>query len=404
MHNILSGFLNAGLLPIGEDDEKLKLLEAAAGQIAKQITAAPMLAYRFSLIGFDDRVTSEDPAIKKAEEAVLSKWPTIVNKIGARPVQVYRAVILRALEIAAVENSELRQAVSLIAQNEPVLQSKRKERDAINAMLQQFEGNAADELSEAWVNPVDMGFPKLSGKIKKLQINKDNLTVAIARAAGPQDQAGNALNDPNPHWPNAGQPWSNEFVGRATDAISAAIQNASKGIVEEMQNALRETMQALVRGVERLAIRDAKSELLWIRISMYSPSAISSYRDLKLTDLILHAVLDVSRAVARSAPPSVEFFIRELVSTLAKKKLRLTDALTAIGPKLTTVAESKTIFADPLPTFGRRAWLDVAVRPDTGADFEQQTGVSSTYEENAAEMAVRFYRELQIRKLLSPTR
>ena len=39
MQTILTGFLNAGLLPIGEDDEKLKLLEAAAVDLAKGIKA-----------------------------------------------------------------------------------------------------------------------------------------------------------------------------------------------------------------------------------------------------------------------------------------------------------------------------------------------------------------------------
>ena len=44
MQTILSGFLTAGLLPIGEDDEKLKLLEPAAANLAKQIKEIPLLA------------------------------------------------------------------------------------------------------------------------------------------------------------------------------------------------------------------------------------------------------------------------------------------------------------------------------------------------------------------------
>lgn len=404
MHDILSRFLAAGLLPIGEDDEKLKLLEDAAVEITAQIIAKPLLAYRLTLIGLDDRITGTDPALKKAEEVVLSKWHTITNKIGASPVQVYRAVILRALELAVEEKPSLNHAVCLIAQNETMPYSMGKERQAIDAMLEQFDGDSAEELTEVWVNPVGLSFPKLAGKIKKAQINKEELAAAIARAAGPNDKDGKVLTNANPHWPNSGEPWSKEFVGRATEAIYVAIQSASKGFAEEMQEALSEIVQGLLKGIERLAVRDAKSELLWIRTSMYSPSARGSYKELTPINLVFHAALDVSRAVACIAPPSVEYFLRDLVASLTKKKLELSEVLTAIGPKLTALPEAQTILNDPLPASGRRTWLDVAVRANGAANFEEHTGVSNAHEESAGELAVKFYRELQIRKLLSVDR
>jgi hypothetical protein len=37
MQSVLSEFLAAGLLPIGEEDEKLRLLESAAGELVKKI-------------------------------------------------------------------------------------------------------------------------------------------------------------------------------------------------------------------------------------------------------------------------------------------------------------------------------------------------------------------------------
>jgi hypothetical protein len=401
MNNILSAFLTAGLLPIGEDDEKLKLLEAAASELTKQIVEDPLLTYRFALVGFTDQATTNDPALKKAEEALFNKWQTAANKIGSNPVQVYRAVILRAIELAAGKDSAVGYAIGLIAQNEPTLHLPMKEHEAIGEMLGRLQAKADDESSEAWVNPVNVTLPKLSVKARK-GITKEQLKNAIARAAGPQDESGTALNTPNPHWPNAGEPWSHAFVGRAADAIYATLQN-SKEFVDEIDSALRDAIQGLVSGLERLAIRDAKSELLWIRTSMYSPSGRKGYRNLDASDVLLHAVLDVSRAVAPKAPPSVEFFLRDLVSALGNSNVTLADVLTQIGPKLKELPEAKTIVGDPLPPVGRRSWLDVAVRPDTtSASFEQQTGVSNAHQEDKSEFAVKFYRELQIRKLLSP--
>ena len=75
-----------------------------------------------------------------------------------------------------------------------------------------------------------------------------------------------------------------------------------------------------------------------------------------------------------------------------------------IGPKLATLPEGKDIAAvEQLPEKGRRSWLDFAVRPaaGSGSSFDEQTGVPETFEDSLAEIAVKVYRELQVRKLLT---
>lgn len=403
MQNILSGFLTAGLLPIGEDDEKLSLLESAAAELAKQIKSAPLLAHRFTLVGLDARVPASDPVHTLAEKAVFDKWQTITNKIGPSPVQVYRAVILRAIEIAAAENTNLSFAVTLIAASQSAGVAGGKEQTAIASMLARFDESGSKELTDIWVNTVDLSFPKLAAKVKKPQLNKDELSSGLSRAVGPTDKEGKAQTNPNPHWPNTGQPWSNEFVSRATDAISSAFQGAAKGFLDEMQESVREAVQGLVKGVDRMAIRDAKSELLWIRSSLYSPSAGRSYRKLDPNELLLHAVLDTSRAVKSVAPPSVAFFLRELVGALCDKKVRLAETLAVIGPKMATLPEAQLLLSDTLGATGRRGLLDCAIRSNIIEPFEQQTGLKDSYQEGLPDLAVRVYTELQILKLLSIT-
>jgi hypothetical protein len=401
MPNILSGFLNAGLLPIGEDDEKLKLLENAAANLATQIKTTPLLAYRFAIVAVDDRIKATDPTIKQAGQVVLDEWQTLVNVVGANPIQVYRAVTLRALEIVASDKPALAYALPLIVQNEPTLNSTGKEREVIDGMLRQFHSNTIEELTGAWVNPVDLTLPKLSGKIRKPQVNKDELTAAFARAAGPNDKDGKPLNNPNPHWTNVGQAWSFEFASRASEGIFAAIQGACSGLPEELRAVMAETIKELVSSVERLAMRDAKSELLWIRTSMYSPSARKPYRELSATDMLVHAVLDTSRAVGWNAPPSVEFFLHDMVESLSNKKVKLSKVLAEIGPKIAALPEAQTIMNDPAAATGRRTWLELAARPNPTDSFDEQSGVQQNHEESTPDLAVRFYRELQIRKILS---
>jgi hypothetical protein len=401
MNNILSGFLSANLLPIGEDDEKLRLLDSAADALAKEVAGDPLLAYRCALVGLDERVPASDPVHTKVGEIIATKWLTMTNKTGAGPVQVHRAVLLRAIEIVGTESRDLRFAMTLIPRNLGSVSQDDKAKRPIAAMLANWESAVAEDLNGAWVNTVDMSLPKLAGKLKRAQVNKEELAAAFGRASGPQDKDGKPYPTPNAHWPNAGDPWSYEFAPRAAEAVYTAVQSGAKGYAEDMQEAVREIVLGWSASLERLAMRDAKTELLWIRTSQYSPSARAGFRSLNPTDITLHAVIDVSRMVTKLAPPSVEFFLRELVTELAPERARLSDFLTTIGPKIASLPEGKAIAADKLPALGRRSWLDCSVRGLGAGDFMEQTGVSGEHEEPLGELAVKLYRELQIRKLLA---
>lgn len=246
---------------------------------------------------------------------------------------------------------------------------------------------------------MDVVFPKFSSKLKKAQISKDDLVNGLHRACGPNDKDGKALGNANPHWPGANANWSSEFASKATDAIYSAVQSGWKTHSEELQEGVRESVQGIVSALEKMVIRDAKVDLLWIKMSMYSPSGQTGYGDLEPTDLILHSVTDISRVVSGHAPKSVEYFLHDLVSSVKNQKLKLVDVLTAIGPKISTQPEAESLNGDELPASGRRSLLDVAVRRN-GPILVEQTGRASSYEDTPAKYAVLFYRELQIRKLL----
>lgn len=148
MESVLVGFLKAGLLPIGEDDEKLNLLKSAAAELAKEVKATPLLAYRFALAGFDDQIKATDPTIKRAEAAVFRNWQTISNKVGPDPVQLYRGILLRAVQLAAQDDSKLSHALVLIAENEEKLpQGKAKE--PVICMLTDLTGKITEDLTHA---------------------------------------------------------------------------------------------------------------------------------------------------------------------------------------------------------------------------------------------------------------
>lgn len=403
MQNVLVQFLSAGLLPIGEDDEKLKLLEAAALDLSKKIKAAPIQAYRIAIVSLSDQIPDSDPIFEMAGEVIRSKWQTITNKIGPNPIQVYRAVLLRAIELAATESVKLRYATLLVEKNQSLLHQDFKSTAPIKEMLANFERDLIEEFSEIWVNPINSSFPKLSTKLKKTIVNKEELSVGLSRAVGPTDKTGKAHSNPNPHWSNVGQPWSFEFVERAADAIGSLVQSSLKNYAEDVQEVFRETLQDVVQVIEGLSVRDAKAELLWIKASLYSPSCRRSFKELNDAELVLHSALDVSRAVSSMAPPSAEYYLRNLVEELApNKKMKSSTWVASVGPILIKYSEGKEIAADQQPTKGRRSLLDVALRGYQEDKFSEQTGFSTSVEDSLSELAVKTYREFQIRKLLKP--
>jgi len=403
MQTILTGFLNAGLLPIGEDDEKLKLLEAAAVDLAKGIKATPPLVHRFTLVALDDRVPSSDPVYERTADAVLDKWATITNKVGSSPVNVYRAVLLRAIQLASLENAAISFAVTLVARNlREAPAGTAKAVEVVVSMLRAFDAICEAELEKIWVVTTDLSMPKPSSKPKKLTVGKEGLSAAMSRAVGPNDKGAKPIAGANPHWPNAGEPWAHEFVERAVDGIAAAIENVFKSYIEESLATMREALQAVMPSLEGMAARDAKAELLWIRASGYSPSAQMAFRDMTGASLVVHAALDVSRAVNGKTPASVEYFLRDLVNaTGGTEKARLSDVLERTGSILPQQPEGQRLLASTLlPTTGRRGWIEIGVRQDASTKIETQTGVPESYEEDKAELAVNLFRELQILKLL----
>jgi hypothetical protein len=401
MSNALTHFLNAGLLPIGEDDEKFKLLEAAAVELSKKIAAKPLLTYRFALVGLSDQTKADDPVLLLTEVEIRSKWPTSVNKLGASPVQIYRAVVLRALELVASRSDEIKGAIALIAKNEPTLQSQGKERAVIENLIASFGQAFQNTLFEAWAKPINLQLSKLAAKIKNAPLTKESLAAAIASAVGPTDKSGKAIPNSNPHWPSSDHQWGHEFVHRATEAIFAAIQNSTKVFVDELQVSMRELLVGITTGFNQAALRDAKSELLWLRMSMYSPSGSRSYRSMSLDELLFHSISDVSSMVGPTSPPSVEHFLQELVSSITQDEIQLGKVLPDMVARISANTKIEALFHCDLAPKGRRSWLDIGLRPNGAENFANEAGVKADHTERRDEYAVKFFREIQIRKLLS---
>ncbi|MBK7051959.1 MAG: hypothetical protein IPH54_15280 [Rhodoferax sp.] len=151
---------------------------------------------------------------------------------------------------------------------------------------------------------------------KPTKIDRAALLKRIEGAVGPHNRAGQADENPNPQWPNAGTPWSYDFSDRLmpiiADFVDIAIAEAAKYDAKNMQG-----VEGFIAARTRIdpAIRQSM-QLLWWRQSLYSESANQSYRQLGPSEAVIHAVADLSRHLPEAYDRSVDSFLSEAVLAL----------------------------------------------------------------------------------------
>lgn len=389
--SVLRDYLAAGLLPIGEDDQKLDLLEKASSALASQLEANPALTHRFTLVALDATAPDADPVHKLANDALVAEWATVSNRVGANPVQIHRALLLRAIELASIKQTAITAVPGLVASGIGEKPST-TERKALDAFLARMAASAEHGLATDWTEPGPDVTAKQHSKTRKPSTIRDELASNLMKAFGPTDREGKPIAQANAQVPTAGQAWTLEAVPRTADAIATAISGGTKAVIDESNDLLRELAGKLGELNRIYAIRDAKAELVWLHLSGYSPSAKATYSSLNESMLAMHAALDVSRSVRAHAPPSVDHFLRDLVSRSSTSTVAVRTFLKTIGPQLALHPEGRLARFETLPNVGLRGWIDIAVRGGEGAPDSKA---------RVAELAVRLFQEMQVGKLVA---
>lgn len=429
---VLQRFLNNGLLDVGGDDTKLEKLSQAAKDLAANLKKTPSKALNYSLIAFDPDAPEDDPVVQEALTALQNRWTTYRNTFSATPVAVIRAMLLDALQVAAAEDDRVGVCFVASARNALPLLRADNERsiwaDAVKKVERQVDARAEAE----WATPESISVPAMSYEVPELEIPevtkgtapRTKLQTDMLAAAGPtfhDPSQGNVSTSGNPHWPQNNQNWVGEYGRRSStavaDAIDAAIakieitqpdlQEPFSKLAEAVSNYVNETLttvSAATAGLQR------RTNLLWWREAMYSPSAQQSYRDLPGSVAAAQMALDLFASVPLFSPASVSAFLSEAV-------LRLEGAGTAEGrPIRDLVAEAQEyeslaplrsaaaeFAAEPVGRGPLLALIGHASHADAKDEgrFQRLTGVPADATLNLVSWAGWIFRELQASKAAS---
>lgn len=244
-------------------------------------------------------------------------------------------------------------------------------------------------------------------------IDKSVLLKKLEAATGPQNQAGQPTSG-NPHWPTSNtQAWVYEFSKRMADTIGEALNTVAKGsqvepidlsgplnglseAVSSYVDSTLKTLSAATAGLQR------RTNLIWWKESLYSPSAKKSYRGMPTSTAAALMSFDLHRQVPTFSPASVAAFLHETVLELPSVKA---SERQPIGELLTTAMAASELA--PLrdaaaefvpPPDGRGPLLGLlghGVDPSDKDKFRALIGVPATTALTPAEWATWLFRELQ---------
>lgn len=427
MDDVLLRFLRAGLINVQGDDDKFGKLQQTSRDLAVALTKMPTSATAFALIAFDPEAPVDDPVVAQALAALTMRWNTYVNTFSGPPIAVVRAMLLDALAQAASEDERIGVAFVTSARNAlPFIEGGDEQAiwaDVVSAIEKKVDARAEAEWAtpdSIAVGPMKVDIPAIGAvSLKAATLKRPWLAAKVRAAGGPQfhdPTQGNQNTDGNPYWmQNNPTQWVTEFGAKLSDAIADAMEAvAEKTTIEQPDVAapLKVFAEGLGAYVETTlnAVSGAtaglqrRTNLLWWKEALYSPSARVRYRELSPSAAAALMGFDLHQQVPSFSPASVAAFLFEAVEGLpgieAEKRYTIRSlvaeaqsALAAVplreaAGKLTAAPQGR----GPVLALIGHADLNAGVTED---DFRRLTGLRATAELTLPAWAVWLFRELQ---------
>ncbi|MBD9404396.1 hypothetical protein IB236_03580 [Acidovorax sp. ACV02] len=418
---ILMQFLEAGVIDLKGDDDKLGKLRSTAKDLANLLGKTPAKTATFTMVAADPRIAAMDPTIEEAMAALRKQWETVSNAFSGRPVAILRAVLLDALAQASRAHDAIAVAFVSTARNALAYSESSDEASIWRNVLAEIETKVDARAEAEWTTPemITVGDMQYSppaaaaAKPRAYAVDLEALGAKIYPITGPWGPQA----ERNPyHFQNNPQDWGKEFANRlaailATEFsgvvkamsptpidISGPLSSLSAAVAEHVQGALA-SFSGATAGLQR------RTNLLWWKEALYSPSAHASYRDLDPFDAAALMALDLHDLLPIYSPSSVSAFLNEAVRSLADEAIQTVeldaDALLRGARTGTALQPLRAVAAQYVPApAGRAPLLSLIGHPaehgllDSTA-FRQFSGIDSSAKLTPSAWGTYLFRELQ---------
>ena len=324
-------FLEIGAIDLKGDDAKLEKLRSTAKELSATLRKAPSKTISFTMAAADPKIAASDPVIEEAMTSLRKQWETVANAFAGRPVGILRAVVLDAIVQAARTDDAIAVAFVYTARNALAHSEVADEDEIWREAVSEIEIKVDARAEAEWATPEMISvqaleykpLPAASSAHEAPSVDRSELKAEIHSAAGPWGP-----NNPNPHQPNNNpSAWSQVFSEKMSVAIadamdeiaselvpapvdlSAPLSALAKAVAAHVDNALA-SFSGATAGLQR------RTNLLWWKEALYSPTAHASYLDFPPFEASALMALDLHEQVPTYSPASVSAFLRETIRCL----------------------------------------------------------------------------------------
>lgn len=327
-------FLEIGAIDLKGDDVKLDKLRSTAKDLSAALRKAPSKTASFTMVAADPNIAAADPTVEEAMAALRKRWETIANAFAGCPIGILRAILLDATVQAARSDDAIAVAFVNTARNALAYAETSNEAEIWREAVSEIETKVDARAEAEWATPEMVTVDPLhytppapvATDYEAPTVDLSALQANIYSAAGPWGP-----NNPNQYQLNQPQQWSKEFANKMSVAIAEALDGMAEKLAPapvDLSGPLSTLAKAVTAHVDKAlasfsgatAGLQRRTNLLWWKEALYSPSAHASYLDLPPFEASALMALDLHEQVPTYSPASVSAFLREAIRCLPAEK------------------------------------------------------------------------------------
>ncbi len=333
----LMRFLEIGVIDLKGDDTRLDKLRSTVKDLSANLRKTPSKTASFTMVAADPNIAAKDPTVEEAMTSLRKQWETVANAFACPPVGILRAILLDAIVHAARSDDAIAVAFVNTARNALAHAETSVEAEIWQEAVKEIETKVNARAEIEWATPemitVDSMLYTPPSPVptdyEAPTVDRKGLEAKILSAAGPW-----GVTNPNPHYSsNNPQAWTQEFASRMSVAIAQTLDKMAEELEPapvELSGPLSTLAKAVTAHVDKAlssfsgatAGLQRRTNLLWWKEALYSPSAHASYLDLPPFEASALMALDLHEQVPNYSPASVSAFLREAIRCLPVEKVK----------------------------------------------------------------------------------
>jgi len=343
--SILQSYLDAQYIKTVEQSH-IEYLKKVITELKKNLVKRKKKILSYTLVSLDPMITESEPVIKEIEKIIIKKWPAFKNSISAtrdKSITYVRAVILEALSQMAKHDDLIAALIWHTARDVVSYYQTSKDAQIFALVLQNMANQVEIAGRREWTtdNQIDIG-PFKPSEIKfdvpySALVNNESLLehllAAFVHSAWISNAGGGENPRPQTHgnweWPKFAAERS--ALGIADEVNSAlllqnkSITSISKSIKQNLDNYFSQLKPFLenisATYTTSIGAYNKRSELLWWKQTLCSPSLNRSYRTYKPLETALLMAIDLAQEVNPIYPLSVDFLLRETLKDVHSQEV-----------------------------------------------------------------------------------